>query len=134
METMQKNCGWFHLSPERSNRIHLLSALLLALPAQLPFAPYNQKNKPIGYRRSSSARCGVKLVRETSDRGTTSKATTSIIASNQPSQATWNPSNFLIDVKQLLAVKSVKTPSSKKAEIGAKTAAVKLKTSTNSGS
>ncbi|MGL5062443.1 MAG: hypothetical protein ACRC62_20895 [Microcoleus sp.] len=131
---MQKNCEWFHLSPEKSNRIHLLSALQLALPARIAFAPYNQNNKPIEYRRSSSARCGVKLVRETSDRGITSQAKTSTNTSNKPSKTTWNPSNFLRDVKSILAVKSVMSPFSQKQEMGAKIATVKLKASTISGS
>jgi hypothetical protein len=126
---MKKNYGFFHLSPASSQCIHPLCASLLTLPAQIAFAPYNQKNKPIGYKCSSSARCGVKLGRETSDRGTTSKATTSTDTSNKPSQKTWNPSIFLIGVKSILAVKSVTSPFSQNPEIGAKTEAVKLKTS-----
>ncbi len=129
---MKKNYGCCHLSAASENRIHLLPASQLALPAQIAFAPYNQKNKPIGHRRSSSARCGVKLVRKTSDRGTTSKATTSTNTSNKPSQKTWNPCNFLIGVNSILAVKSVTAPSKKKPQNGAKIEAVKLKTSTDS--
>ena len=94
---MKTNYKYFHRSPDSQNRIHLLTELQLALPAQIAFAPYNRKNKPIGYRRSSSARCGVKLGRETLDRGTTAKATTSTNTSNKPSKKTWNRVQFLAE-------------------------------------
>lgn len=65
-ERMKKDYGCFHVYGASSNRIHLLSALQLALPAAIGLTHYNEKNKSIGHRRSSSVRCGVKLVRETS--------------------------------------------------------------------